>query len=212
MFDESQRLESWRFRTMDYLSWFFGGTTVVGLLFTIYYGRKSSHLEADRKKIEWADIQSCANDLGAEIKRSFSPDAILTPGLRGATFTNLLAEKFGGAVPVLVGVESWKADVGAFSTLPSFITIETSKWYVHIPGCLLDFKERNLLIIDDFAMSGDFLERLKNLLISNGFAPGNIKTACIAATNVAVHSNKGPDYSWMKTPDDSFYFPWGKAK
>lgn len=197
---------------MNIVSWFFGLTTVVGLVLTIYYNHKSARLEIARKKIGWADLQSCANDLGSEIKKSFQPDVMFTPGLRGATFANLLVEEFEKDMPVLVGVTSWKTKPGAVSACPTFLSIATNKWYIHIPECLMSFKGCRVLIVDDFAMSGDFLEQVKKLLISHGFEDKNIKTVCMATTKVAEHNHKAPDYSWMQVADDDFYFPWGKAK
>lgn len=197
---------------MDFLSWFFGGTTVVGLLSTIYYGRKSNQLEIARKKIEWADMQSCASDMGSEIKKSFLPEVIYAPNLRAATFANLLSDELDRPIPVFVGIVSSKAGRRAIPALQTCIAIETSKLFVLIPDSLLQFKDQSLLIVDDFSMSGDTLEKLKQMLIANGFVAEKIKTACMATTRVAVHSHKGPDFFWMQTPDDNFYFPWGKAK
>jgi hypoxanthine phosphoribosyltransferase len=197
---------------MDTLSLVFGATTVIGLVLTVYYGRKSAQLELARKKLDWADLQSCANDLGSAIKKSFSPDVILTPGLRGATFANLLINEFDKELPVFVGITSWKEKTGAISTCSNYLLIETNKWYVHIPQCVLGYKGKNILIVDDFAMSGDFLERVRTLFVSEGFEEAAVKTACIATTKVAVHNHKAPNYFWMETTDDNFYFPWGKAK
>jgi hypoxanthine phosphoribosyltransferase len=198
---------------MEHLwSWIFGVTTIIGSILTIYYGRKASQLELARKKLDWADLQSCANDLGVEIKRSFIPDVIFTPGLRGGTFANLLLDEFNNEVPVFVGMTSWKDNPSPISTCGSFLLIETNKWYVHIPECILNYKDKNLLIVDDFAMSGDFLEKIRGLLVSNGFEESKIKTACVVTTKVALHSHKAPNFYWMQTPDDNFYFPWGRAK
>ena len=150
--------------------------------------------------------------MGAEIKRTFTPDLLLTPGLSGATFANLLLYEFNREIPVFVGVRSWKLGTGAFSCCGKFLVIETTKWYVHIPDCILDYKDKKILVVDDFAMSGDFLESIKRLLVSNGFEAGNIKTATMVATKVAIHNRKAPDFFWMQTPDDSFFFPWGRAR
>jgi hypoxanthine phosphoribosyltransferase len=199
---------------IDPLSLFFISTTIIGIVLTVYYGRKSIELEKSKKKLEWSDLQSCANDLGSKLKqrKSFLPKIIFTPGLRGATFANLLLGELDHDVPIFVGISSWKDNPHAIRQINGFIQIETKKWYVYIPESILDFTGQNLLILDDFAMSGDFLEKVRDLLISKGFESKNIKTMCIATTKVAVHNHKSPDYFWMETTDDNFYFPWGKAK
>ena len=54
---------------IDPLNLFFISTTIIGIIFTIYYGRKSIELEKSKKKLEWSDSQSCANDLGSKLKQ-----------------------------------------------------------------------------------------------------------------------------------------------
>jgi hypoxanthine phosphoribosyltransferase len=196
---------------IEVITWIFGITTVLGIVLTVYFGIKSTRLEKARKKLEWIDLQTSSSELSTKVKKEFLPNVICTPGLHGATFVNILISEL-GEIPVFVGVSSWKNNVGAIKQLKGYFLIETNKWYVHIPETTLDFKGQNLLIVDDFAMSGDFLEKLKEFFISNGFDKKNIRTMCIATTKVAVHNHKAPDYYWMEASDDSFYFPWGKAK
>jgi hypoxanthine phosphoribosyltransferase len=196
----------------DILTWFFGITTIVGTACSVYYGRKSSQLEKEQKKLDWADLQAAANDLGATIKTGFEPEVMLTPGLRGATFTNLLASEFAKEIPVFVGISSWKAKSDAISACDKFFKVETNKWFVHIPDFISNYKDKRMLLVDDFAMSGDFLEKLKDALMQHGFSKDRIKSVCIATTKVAIDNHKAPDYFWMQTKDNSFYFPWGRAR
>src|SRR6266498_1264309 len=109
----------------DLLTYFFIITTILGLILTVYYGRKSRELEKSRKKLEWADLQASANDLGAKLKKQFKPRIVFTPGLRGATFANLLLNEFDYEIPIFVGVSSWKDNKGAVSALTGFMLIET---------------------------------------------------------------------------------------
>ncbi|MBE0670104.1 MAG: hypothetical protein IH588_05920 [Anaerolineales bacterium] len=197
-----------------FLDYFFIITTVIGIVLTIYYGKKSLELEKSKKKLEFSDFLSCANDLGAKIKqkKGFRPDLVFTPGLRGGTFAHLLLKEFDYDLPVFVGVSSWKSDKGSKNHINGFFLIETSKWFMHVPESTLDWKDKKMLIVDDFAMSGDFLAKAKDFFISHGFREENIKTLCIVTTKVAIKNHKSPDYYWMETLDDNFYFPWGKAR
>lgn len=51
-----------------------------------------------------------------------------------------------------------------------------------------------MLIIDDCAMSSDFLKLLKDTLIKTGFKEENIITVCIATTEVAIRSEAAPGF------------------
>lgn len=196
----------------NYLNIIFGITTLLGFGATIYYGRKAIKLENKRKKIEWTDLQSSSNDLGNKLKKDkFSPDLIFTPGLKGATFVNLLQNELKTNTPVYVGVSYWKQENNGVLKEDNFEYIETNKWYVAIPKNLLDQSEKKILIVDDFVMSGDFLDRLKKLLLNAGFKANNIKSMSVVTTSIAVGNLKAPDYYWFETPDLNFYFPWGKA-
>jgi hypothetical protein len=45
----------------------FISTTIIGIILTIYHGRKSIELERPKKKLEWSDLQSCANDFSSKL-------------------------------------------------------------------------------------------------------------------------------------------------
>lgn len=197
---------------MDILAIVFGLTTLAGVLLTILYGRKSARLEKSRKKLEWSDFQACATDLAAAVKRFFVPDLIVTPGLRGATLANLMIKDLGENIPVLVGASYWKEAPGPGSAPTGYFHIETNKWHVYIPEIAVADSSKRVLIVDDFTMSGDFLEKLVACFLSAGFERDNIKTATAVVTRIAIQNHKAPDIHWMESLDTSFYFPWGKAR
>lgn len=201
-----------RWRIMDLLTIIFGIISIFGIVLTVYYGKRSIRLEQSRKKLEWSELQSGTNDLAAKLRREFYPEIILTPGLRGATIVNLIVSLFDINVPAFVGISLWKQNTGHISEIRDFFHIETKKWHVFIPNGVLEHKDKKLLIVDDFSMSGDFIDGLKERLIKKGFSEDNIKTLSMATTKVAISNHKAPDYYWIKTENDDFYFPWGKAK
>jgi hypoxanthine phosphoribosyltransferase len=198
---------------MDYLNLTFGVVSIISFGATIYYGKKSSKLEKERKKLDWADLQSCANDLGKDLKKTkFKPDIIFTPGLRGATFANLLQNEISGEIPVFVGISFWKEKIKNINSFENYEMIETSKWFILIPKLIMSQKNKKILIVDDYAMSGDFLQNVIKLVTNEGINKKNVKSMTIATTKVAIENHKEPDYYWMTTHDSNFYFPWGKAK
>ena len=186
--------------------------SILGVLATFYFGVKSVRLERQMKSLEYADLQACANDLGRKINRSFKADVCFTPGLTGATFANLLVSELENWLPVYVGNTFPKDPRMSAEIAGDACQIVTSKWRVHIPEELLGYRSGKILIVDDFAMSGDFLENLKEYLLSEGFSAENVKSCTVAATKVAVHSGKGPDFFWKTADNDDFFFPWGKAQ
>ena len=185
---------------------------VVGVLLTIYYAKKADELNKKRKRLEWPDLQAAANDLGQRIKRDFQPSMIVTPGLTGATFANLLVAEIGGQPPVLVGTRTWKADAHPPVPSDNSFLLETKKWIVTIPRASATYEEGYILIVDDFVMSGDFLDSLKTELANAGVGPDRVRSASIVVTKVAIKNHKAPDYYWWIADDDDFFFPWGKAK
>ena len=185
---------------------------VVGLVLTIYYARKAEQLNLAKKRLDWADLQNAANDLGRQIRREFPPSAIVTPGLAGATFGNLLATEFQNQPPVFVGTRTWREDPHNPVKSDGSFYFTTSKWIVTIPKAVLNYKDGNILIIDDFVMSGDFLAKLRERLIESGVPADRIRAASVAVTRVACKNHKAPEYYWWLADNDDFYFPWGRAK
>jgi len=197
---------------VDWLNLLFGLTTVIGVALTIYYGGRARELERERQRLRYDDLLAAANDLGIKINKSFTPDAMFTPGLRGATFANLLVAEIETEVPVFVGISSWKDSPKPITTVAGHKLLETNKWLVHVPEALLSGSFSSILVVDDFAMSGDFLQSLVLMLTGAGIKKDGIKTACVVTTRVAVQNHKAPDFYWQQTTDDTFYFPWGRAR
>jgi hypoxanthine phosphoribosyltransferase len=185
---------------------------IVGIVLTIYYAQQAQRLNKMRKRLEWADLQAAASDLGQRMKHNFAPAVVVTPGLTGATFANLLVTEFPNQPPVLVGTRTWKDDPHAPVLPDDSIVIDTKKWIVTIPRKVLLYQSGKILIVDDFVMSGDFLDLLKARMVEAGIDAARIVAASIVVTKVAIKNRKSPDYYWWVADDDDFFFPWGKAK
>lgn len=195
----------------DILAIIFGITTIIGVYLTIRYGQKFSELEKQRKTIHWTDLLISAKELALQMKKEFVPDVIITPGTNGATFVNILKNEISEDIPVLVGMNFSKSEKMTSIKMSDMLLIETSKTISYIPKYIMKFKDKKILIADDFAMSGDFINQMKSYLVKKQFKEENIKIMCIVATKIAIQSNKSPDYYWTISDDSNFYFPWGKA-
>jgi hypoxanthine phosphoribosyltransferase len=194
------------------MNWVFGIFGFAGTIFSIISERARKKAEKLSKSLSWSELQAGTNDLCKKVRRDFQPDVILTPNLRGGIIAELINDQFDRHIPVFVGQIFWKGLGGEIKPIPNHIEIKTGKWMLYIPEGVVEYKDLRLLIVDDFSMSGDTVSKVKNQLVARGFNPDLIKTASLFTTKVAIQNNKTTDYYWKVSEDDSFYFPWGKAK
>lgn len=183
---------------------------VWGVALTISSNRKSRKLKA----VTWSDIHSATKFFWKKLKRqNFYPDYIITPGQKGGIIAQLIKDFYDDEIPILSGFLEANQS-GGVSGENDFI-VSTTKWNVHMPISInvpTEKEKVKLLIVDDFAMSGDFLHSFKNRLVELGYSESNIRSCIVAVTKVALDSNKGPDYYWKIVDDKEFNFPWGKAE
>lgn len=195
---------------------------LVGFIVARYYYNKSQKMTIISKSINWDDISIAINTIGKQLRslddeRKFVPDLIFLPNVKSGIIAKYLTDYFDSYVPIFLGLSIEKKRYSLNSKekvlIPeSYKYFETSKWYVYIPMNIFEYNNKKILIIDDFAMSGEYLSTLANLLIDNGFDKHHIRTICLATTKVAVESNKAPDYYWKEVIPGDFYLPWGKPE
>ncbi|MDE7287691.1 MAG: hypothetical protein K2N55_12745 [Lachnospiraceae bacterium] len=183
---------------------------VWGVALTISSNKKSRKLKA----VTWSDIHSATKFFWKKLKKQdFYPDYIITPGQKGGIIAQLIKDFYDHEIPILSGFLEAN-QLGGAGGENDFI-VSTTKWNVHMPISINKFTEKEkvkLLIVDDFAMSGDFLHLFKNSLVELGYSESNIRSCIVAVTKVALDANKGPDYYWKVVDDKEFNFPWGKAE
>ncbi|MFZ5986460.1 MAG: hypothetical protein ACOYWZ_04950 [Bacillota bacterium] len=194
-------------------SWVFGVISVIGVILTIFYGMESKRLKKALKKMEWHDVLIFTDFLWSKLKKDkFKPDVILTPGLRGGIISEVLIGKMGHDIQVFVGISLIKDERDVNANIEGYIKLNVSDdWNIFIPKAILSFKDKNILIVDDFCLAGEFHVRLKNELINLGIPKERIRVSYAVITSVTKSSNRAPDYYWREITDDNFYFPWGKA-
>jgi len=184
---------------------------VLGLIGTLYFGRKSRLLVEKVRKFDWNDIEAGVKYLSRAIERKFAPDIIVTTSAGSASIVASLfisnTERF---IPFYCGI-SKKLDA-SFTDEPQcekFYT--TARWKTFIPDEVFRHKNARILILDDVTLSGDSLAQLIKLLVSNGVKRGNIYSASLFATDLSITGNRAPDLYWYRISDTHFYFPWGKS-
>ena len=197
----------------DFMTWTFGLASAAGFLLTLHYGRKAARLERDRQTLTWEDVVVATDDLASQISKSgFQPELFLATSARGAIIAHLMARHLSQTCPVLVGIVEWKDEHLFQGDLSSYDAIDTSKVRLYIPKTVYANKESRVLLIDDFAMSGNGMAEARARLEAHGFQPDAVRTATLIVSAVAVDSYRVPDFYWKKVDSLDFFFPWGRAR
>jgi hypoxanthine phosphoribosyltransferase len=193
---------------------------VWGIVTYVYSTRKSARLYKELRRITWDEIRLASRKLRKNIERSFHPSVVFAPCRRGAAIANLMfdtEENILLHVGIRIDKRTKNAKEFAKSRTDDWKIVETGKYYHYIPLSLINLlskdKTAKLLILDDYAMTGDSLKGIVDLLLNNGVEQDNLRTAALVCTAGAWDGkgHKVPDFWWLKTTYDEFYFPWGKA-
>lgn len=198
---------------MEIISFLIGviGTALsaLGIFLTI----RSNKATRKSKTIDWGQLQTASKYLCKKIKKKdFTPQIIITPGQKGGIISQLIIDYLDIQIPIYCGYLLSKENPINESLSQNYILIETTKWYVYLPKCLENSTSYNILIVDDFVMSGDFLHKLLERLHQYGYEDESIISCSVATTSVAIKTNKQPTFYWKVIDAEDSYFPWGKAK
>lgn len=141
----------------------------------------------------WDDIEDSIFDIAEKIvKDAFVPDAIIAILTGGVIPAKLLADLLGVKTIRYIEIKFYRA-VGSTENKPIIKAV-----YVH------DLENKNVLIVDDVADTGETLEAVTNIVAM--FNPKKIKTATIY---IKPWSKKIPDY-YSEVVDKWIIFPWDK--
>lgn len=183
--------------------------SALGIVLTI----RGNKMAKNSKTIDWTQLQTAAKFLAKRLKRdSFVPDIIISPGQKGGIIAQLLVDYLDIEIPIYTGFLIPHDKKIGKEFCEDYLVIETTKWRVFLPKSLEITSNCSVLIVDDFVMSGDFLSKLRTELIHLKYFTSSIKSCSVAVTNVAIQTNKAPDYYWKKIDSEDSYFPWGKAR
>ena len=181
--------------------------SILGFWFTV----KGIRMQKQSKTIDWSQLHVAAKALSKDIKR-YKPDVVICPGQKGGIFAQLIIDNLELKIPIYTGFIVPVDESIDTGLTENYFSIDTTKWHVFLPASIKKTTNCNVLIVDDYVMSGDFLYKLKEELIKMGYYSEKIRSCSIATTNVARLANKAPDNYWKIVDADECYFPWGKAK
>lgn len=185
--------------------------TIIGTALTVYYGRKSILIQKEIRNYDWHDIQIAVHNIYRRMKKDFEPDIIFATCLRGAIVSEIFLYESKLKIPVIVGVAVDNQNSKVNPEFDDHVKAKTITWTHLIPELIFKFKDRRVLLVDDFCVLGESFEIDSSILIAGGFAKENIKTMSVATTNAALLRTTPPNYYYYVKQDDDFYFPWGKA-
>lgn len=187
---------------------------IIGLIYAFYSENKRKKEQIHRQqRFEWGHVQQGVKQICNWIKQDkFNPDFLLTVPGAGIILTELASIELGEGMPIYI-VQQTPVQQSKTSHALSGLEIKTSKWHYFIPQDIFTHKKKDtkVLIIDDYAQSGDTLYEIKNTLVANGFKSENIKTASLITLKGLVESSKSPDYSWFFVDTYDVHMPWGHA-
>jgi hypoxanthine phosphoribosyltransferase len=187
-----------------------GLTTVLGFGLAVWQAMRAEQLNKRQRDLDWPRFRNAASDLARSVDRSgFIPDFILSISDRGAIVGHLVARELRRQIPIITVGYLDQADT---VPVPGFLTLCGTKSTTFLPEGLRGLKDKRVLLLDDFVMSGDGLLRVKNQLLEYGFAADSIKSGSVVATKISIANKKGPDFFAREARDFDFFFPWGRAK
>lgn len=182
-----------------------------GMLALVYERMKRKREELNRQqRFEWPHIHSGIRQIAAWLRRrKFQPDIIIAIPGGGTALADLLAMEFGEFVPVLP-VQQFQNKHAPMPD-PNYKTCATAKWTFRLPLKVISDTNQKVVIIDDFASSGDSLRQIKTLFTESGVPSKNVLTVSLVAVAVLKETGKAPDYAWFWVDSYEVHMPWGHA-
>jgi len=184
--------------------------SIVGVVVAIYYGLKAEEQKRRLQTVDWSEIHAATAYLARKIKCDGVPSVFLATDARGGILSRLIEERFQSESPILIGFCRLSSDPMAKEEVNGFKKVSTPKWTYFIPEKVLDFKESNILLVDDATFSGQSLISIKKWLKESGC--NQISTCTILASEISVKQEICADYFWSVTNQSEMIFPWGRVR
>lgn len=188
--------------------------TVVSIGITIYSIRRAKAAEKALQSITWEDIQKASAKIARKLIKTYKPAVIYIPNIKSGIMLQFVKNYFPDYIPIVVGHTVSKEyfsenDCNKIKGLESYWYVDTKKWYTYIPNILFEYKDQDILILDNLSLTGNFLNIITEELIKQGIPCEHIITACIATTEAAINEKVAPRY-YYKTLNASkeVYMPW----
>src|SRR5947207_1838260 len=129
-----------------------------------------------QQRFEWEHVTQGVRQLCKQIRSSgFEPDFLIGIPGAGMILIELSVIELGEDIPIYNVQQKHSGTSGQF--FGAGVEVQTAKWRYWIPSEILQQTDRRVLLLDDYAQSGDTLFGLRAALMEKGFAPEKICTA-----------------------------------
>ena len=141
-------------------------------------------------------------------QRNFSPDAMICIPGGGVVLTQLFKMKTKRELLPTYILEYHKKDESRLYK-EEHNTLAASGWWITIPLEALKTEYTNILIIDDFARTGETLNQLKGKLVGGSrVSTDNIMSISLVSRSGIIDENK-PDHTIFEEDHHHILMPWG---
>jgi len=198
----------------DHLEMVFGiigiSVSLIGIIVTL---QKTPSKPFGKTNLCWAELGNAASNLATNIVKLKlnKQDIIFAIDAKMATIAETARNTLDIEIPIYVGTSYWISDLNDSVINNISSSFKTRKWSIYVSNDIFKFKQKKVLVVHDFAMSGDLMTKAKEFLIANGFKENNITTYCLVVTAAALN-DRLVDKHWLKIDNTEFHFPWGPAR
>ena len=189
--------------------------SLISLGFAVFEYLQKRKAEKALKTITWEDMQKASEKMAKKLIKKYKPDVIYIPNIKSGIMLQFIRNYFKEYIPIIVGQAVSKEYFtenasDKIKDIKNYWYVETQKWHAYIPSSLLKYKNKNILIIDNISLTGNFLHTITKELIQHGISNKHIVTACIATTEAAIRDCMAPQYYYkILTDSKTVYMPWG---
>ncbi|MCM1212488.1 MAG: hypothetical protein NC318_12900 [Blautia sp.] len=177
--------------------------------------KKREDAERALNSITWDDMRNASEKIAKKLIKTYQPAVIYIPNIKSGIMLQFIRNYFKEYIPVIVGQavskEYFLKDANSkIRGIDNYWYVNTKKWHTYIPNILLEYKEQNILILDNLSLTGNFFSIITDKLVEEGIPRNHIATACIATTEAAIADNTAPQYYYkILANSKTVYMPWG---
>lgn len=180
------------------------------LSFAYYtFRRRQREIFHRQQRFEWTHVEAGVRQLCRWITRTFTPDFFLAIPGAGVILTELAVIELGDRHPLIMAQQLPRKSVEEFPQ--GGREFVTAKWRYWLPDAVASYATKKVLILDDYAQSGDTLIEFRKALETLAFPADSIKTAALISTRGLRESGKTPDFTWFWVDGPEVHMPWGHA-
>lgn len=188
---------------------------ILGIIFSIIQMTINQKLQKKIRSITWQDMEHASRNIAQQLIKNYHPDIIYIPNVKSGIMLQFVKNYFSEYIPVIAGqtipIEPFLNQRGKIKDIHNYWLVDTNKWLAYVPKSLYEYKDKNILILDNLSLTGNFLQTITKELIKNGIPKEHLASACIATTGAAIRDHTAPEF-YYRVLDDSqdVYMPWGK--